>query len=186
MFRSWVSPGVAYLARSLLSVVVPAASSVIILVRLASLKGVRVSPWLISTVVLGAAPLVFAAHVLVDGKLQQRKANRLGARLIPRLQGKWPGNLDKLVNMVMRSENEYLGTVSVTCIPYSCFTESSCCLGRHLEDEMKVLGPTINFRFFWEDLIMTTEPQHIKASFNVIRRYFLIERHIDYSRNRLR
>jgi len=143
MFRSWVSPGVAYLARSLLSVVVPAASSVIILVRLASLKGVRVSPWLISTVVLGAAPLVFAAHVLVDGRLQQRKANRLGARLIPRLQGKWPGNLDKLVNMVMRSENEYLG--------------------RHLEDEMKVLGPTINFRFFWEDLIMTTEPQHIKT-----------------------
>ncbi|KAG2131949.1 cytochrome P450 [Suillus cothurnatus] len=148
MFRSWVSPGVAYLARSLLSVIVPAASSVIILVRLASLKGVRVSPWLISTVVLGAAPLVFAAHVLVDGRLQQRKANRLGARLIPRLQGKWPGNLDKLVNMVMRSENEYLG--------------------RHLEDEMKVLGPTINFRFFWEDLIMTTEPQHIKASFNTI------------------
>jgi cytochrome P450 len=94
-------------------------------------------------VVLGAAPLVFAAHVLVDGRLQQRKANRLGARLIPRLQGKWPGNLDKLVNMVMRSENEYLG--------------------RHLEDEMKVLGPTINFRFFWEDLIMTTEPQHIKT-----------------------
>ncbi|KAG2080443.1 cytochrome P450 [Suillus cothurnatus] len=132
MSRSWVSPGISYLARSLLSVVVPVASSVVILVRLASLKGVRVSPWLISTVVLGAAPLVFAAHVLVDGRLQQRKANRLGARLVPRVQGKWPGNLDKLVNMVLTSENEYLG--------------------RPFEDEMKVLGPTINFRFFWEDL----------------------------------
>ncbi|KAG2131952.1 cytochrome P450 [Suillus cothurnatus] len=143
MSRSWVSPGVAYLARGLLSVVVPAASSIIIVARLASLKGVRVSPWLISAVVLGGAPLAFAAHVLMDGRLQQRKANRLGARLVPHVQGKWPGNLDKIVNMVLRNENEYLG--------------------RPIEDEMKVLGPTVNLRFLWEDLIVTTEPQHIKT-----------------------
>ncbi|KAG1738016.1 cytochrome P450 [Suillus lakei] len=143
MSRSWVSPGVAYLTRGLLSVVVPAASSIIIVVRLASLKGVRVSPWLISAVVLGAVPLGFAAYVLADGRLQQRKANRLGARLVPRVQGKWPGNLDKVVTIILRSENEYLG--------------------RPIEDEIKVLGPTINFRFLWEDLILTTEPQHIKT-----------------------
>ncbi|KAG2354387.1 cytochrome P450 [Suillus spraguei] len=143
MSRSWVSPGVAYLARGLLSVVVPAASSVIILVRLASLRGVRVSPWFISAAVLGAVPLGFAAYVLADERSQRQKANRLGARLVPRMQGKWPGNLDKVVNIVLRSENEYLG--------------------RGLEDEMKVLGPTINCYFFWEDLIMTTEPQHIKT-----------------------
>ncbi|KAG1751877.1 cytochrome P450 [Suillus lakei] len=143
MSRSWVSPGVAYLTRGLLSIVVPAASSVIIAVRLASLKGVRVSPWLISAMLLGAAPLGFAAYVLADERLQQRKANRLGARLVPRVQGKWPGNLDKVVTMVLRSENEYLG--------------------RPIEDEIKVLGPTINFRFIWEDVILTTEPQHIKT-----------------------
>ncbi|KAG2139815.1 cytochrome P450, partial [Suillus bovinus] len=143
MSRTWVSPGVAYLARGLLSVVVPAASSVIIVVRLASLKGIRVSPWLVSAVVLGAAPFGFAAYVFADGILQQRKANRLGARLVPRIQGKLPGNLDKVVKMVLRNENEYLG--------------------QSIEDEIKVLGPTINFRFFWEDLIMTTEPQHIKT-----------------------
>ncbi|KAG2354435.1 cytochrome P450 [Suillus spraguei] len=59
------------------------------------------------------------------------------------MQGKWPGNLDKVVSIVLRSENEYLG--------------------RGLEDEMKILGPTINCYFFWEDLIMTTEPQHIRT-----------------------
>jgi hypothetical protein len=165
MSRSWVSPGVAYLARGLLSVIVPAASSVIIAVRLASLKGIRVSPWLISAVILGAAPLGFAAYVLADGRSQQRKANRLGARLVPRIKGKWPGNLDKIVKMVLKNENEYLGTASVSCIPCSCFTEPYFCLGRPIEDEIKVLGPTINFRFFWEDLILTTEPQHIKAGF---------------------
>lgn len=143
MSRSWVSPGVAYLSRGLLSVVVPAASAVIIVVRLASLKGVRVSPWLMSAVVLGAAPLGFAAYVLADEISQQRKAKRLGARLIPRIKGKWPGNLDKVVTMVMKNENEYLG--------------------RPIEEEIKVLGPTINFRFFWEDLILTTDPQHIKT-----------------------
>ncbi|KAG1824289.1 cytochrome P450 [Suillus variegatus] len=143
MSRTWLSPGVAYLTRGLLSVVVPAASSVIIVVRLASLKGIRISPWLISAVVLGAVPLGFAAYVLADGVSQKRKANRLGARLVPRIHGKLPGNLDKVVKMVLRNENEYLG--------------------RPIEDEIKVLGPTINFRFFWEDLILTTEPQHIKT-----------------------
>ncbi|KAG2143714.1 cytochrome P450 [Suillus clintonianus] len=143
MSPSWVSPGVAYLTRGLLSVVVPAASSVIIVARLASLKGVRVSPWIISAVVLGATPLGFAAYILADGRSQKRKAKRLGARLVPRVQGKWPGNLDKVVNMVLKSENEYLG--------------------RPIEDEIKLLGPTVNFRFFWEDSILTTEPQHIKT-----------------------
>ncbi|KAG1763959.1 cytochrome P450 [Suillus occidentalis] len=109
MSRSWVSPGIAYLSRGLLSVVVPAASAVIIVVRLASLKGVRVPPWLMSAVVLGAAPLGFAAYVLADEMSQQRRAKRLGARLIPRVKGKWPGNLDKVVAMVIKSENEYLG-----------------------------------------------------------------------------
>lgn len=167
MSRTWLSPGVAYLTRGLLSVVVPAASSVIIVVRLASLKGIRISPWLISAVVLGAVPLGFAAYVLADGVSQKRKANRLGARLVPRIHGKLPGNLDKVVKMVLRNENEYLGTAFISCIPCSCFTESYFCLGRPIEDEIKVLGPTINFRFFWEDLILTTEPQHIKASFNI-------------------
>ncbi|KAG2143717.1 cytochrome P450 [Suillus clintonianus] len=143
MSPSWVSPGVAYLTRSLLSVVVPAASSIIIAVRLASLKGVRVSPWIISAVVLGTAPLGFAAYILADGRSQKRKAKRLGARLIPRVQGKWPGNLDKVVNMILKNEDEYIG--------------------RPIQDEIDVLGPTINLRFFWEDLIVTTEPQHIKT-----------------------
>ncbi|KAG2142981.1 cytochrome P450 [Suillus clintonianus] len=140
---SWVSPGVAYLTRGLLSIIFPVASSVIIIVRLASLQGFRVSPWHLSVVVLSAAPLGFAAFVLADEMLQRRKAGRLGARLIPRVRGKWPGNLDKVVNIILRSENEYLG--------------------RPMLDEIEELGPTVNFRLFWEDDILTTEPQHIKA-----------------------
>ncbi|KAG2063571.1 cytochrome P450 [Suillus decipiens] len=132
MSRSWVSPGVAYLARGLLSVVVPVASSVIISVRMASLRGVRVSPWIISAVVLGAGPFVFATYILADERSQRRKANRLGARL--------PGNLDKVVKVVLKIENKYL-----------------------VDEIIEVLGPTINFRIFWADFIMTTEPRHIKT-----------------------
>jgi len=154
--------------RGLLSVVVPAASSVIIVVRMASLKGFRVSPWLISSVILGAAPLGFAAYVLSDGRSQRRKASRLGARLIPRVEGKWPGNVDKMIEMIfLRAEDDYLGTVPISCIPYSCFTESYFCLAQPMLDETKVLGPTINLRFVWEDIIMTTDPQHIKVRCNV-------------------
>ncbi|OAX32011.1 cytochrome P450 [Rhizopogon vinicolor AM-OR11-026] len=143
MLRPWVSPGIAYLGRALLSVVVPLGSSIIIAVRLASLKGFRVSPWLVSAMVLGTAPLGFAAYILVDERSQRQKASRLSARSIPRVEGKWPGNLDKLMYMVSRAEQEYLG--------------------RLLLDETKALGPTINLRFLWEDIIMTTEPQHIKT-----------------------
>ncbi|KAG1823686.1 uncharacterized protein BJ212DRAFT_1252914, partial [Suillus subaureus] len=83
--------------------------SVTIKERLASVQGPRVFPWLLSVVVLGAAPLGFAAYVLADEILQRRKATRLGTRFIPHVQGKWPGNLNKIVNVVLRLKNEYLG-----------------------------------------------------------------------------
>ncbi|KAG1903101.1 cytochrome P450 [Suillus fuscotomentosus] len=143
MSRSWVSPGVAYLTRGLLSVIFPTASAVIIVGRLACLQGFPVSPWLLSVVVLGAAPLGLAAHIFVDVISQRRKATRLGARLVPRIQGRWPGNLDKLVNTIQRFKVEYLG--------------------QPVLDEMKELGPTLNYRCLWEDYIVTTEPQHVKT-----------------------
>ncbi|KAG2156910.1 cytochrome P450 [Suillus bovinus] len=143
MPRSWVSPGVAYLTRGFLSVIFPTASSIIIIQHLAFLQGFRVSPWPLSLVVLGAAPLGFAAYIFMDEISQRRRATRLGARLVPRVKGKLPGNLDKIVGIFMRLETEYLGQPAL--------------------DEMKELGPTLNFRFFWEDDIMTSEPQHMKA-----------------------
>jgi len=112
MSLSWVSPGVAYLAREFLSVVVPAASSVIIAVRLASLKGFRVSPCLISAVALGVAPLAFVAYILAGEISQRRKASRLGARLVPRIKGKLPGNLDKMLDMIARADKDYIGIFS--------------------------------------------------------------------------
>ncbi|KAG2055982.1 cytochrome P450 monooxygenase pc-3 [Suillus hirtellus] len=143
MSRFWVSPGVAYLTRGLLSVIFPTASSVIIVGRLACLQGFPVSPWLLSVVVLGAAPLGLAAYIFVDELSQRRKATRLGARLVPRIQGRWPANLDKLVNTIQRFKVEYLG--------------------QPVLDEMKELGPTLNYRCLWEDYIVTTEPQHVKT-----------------------
>ncbi|KAG1800357.1 cytochrome P450 [Suillus plorans] len=143
MSRSRVSPGVAYLTRGLLSVIFPTASSVIIIGRLACLQNFPVSPWLLSAMVWGAMPLGFAAYIFVDEILQRRKATRLGARLVPRIQGRWPGNLDKLVNVILTLEVEYLG--------------------QPVLDEMKELGPTLNYRCLWEDYIVTTEPQHVQT-----------------------
>ncbi|KAG2055986.1 cytochrome P450 [Suillus hirtellus] len=143
MSRSRVSPGVAYLTRGLLSVIFPTASSVIIVGSLACLQGFPVSPWLLLALVLGAAPLGLAAYIFADELSQRRKATRLGARLVPRIQGKWPGNLDTLVNVILMLEIEYLG--------------------QSVLDEMKELGPTLNYRCLWEDYIVTTEPQHVKT-----------------------
>ncbi|KAG2158407.1 cytochrome P450 [Suillus bovinus] len=114
MSRFWVSPGVAYLTRGFLSVFFPTASSVIIIQRLASLQGFRVPhgfcPWWFWAQPLWGLLLIFSLMS------QRRKATRLGARLVPRVQGKWPGNLDKVVDIFMRLENEYLGIISTMLV----------------------------------------------------------------------
>ncbi|KAG2156903.1 uncharacterized protein EDB93DRAFT_875506 [Suillus bovinus] len=91
-----------------------------------------------------ARPLVLSAYIFVDEISQRRlgKATRLGARLV---HGKLPGDLNKIVDIDIftRLEPEYLGQPAL--------------------DEMKELGPTLNFRFYGEDDIVTTESQHIKT-----------------------
>ncbi|KAG1837222.1 hypothetical protein DFJ58DRAFT_749553 [Suillus subalutaceus] len=115
MSRSWIGPGVAYLTRGLLSVIFPTASSVIITERMASTGSSSLSMAFVGGG-FGCSVSGFAAYVEIS---QRRKVTRLGARLIPGVQGKWLGNLDK---MVQRSENKYLGIVPISRISCSCFT----------------------------------------------------------------
>lgn len=101
-----------FLTRSLLPVIFPTASSSNVWLLY---KPFESPHGLFSVLVLGVAPLGSAAYVFVNGMSQRRKATLLGARLIPCVQGQpWPENLDKIVDIVLRSENKYLGTISVS------------------------------------------------------------------------
>jgi hypothetical protein len=52
-------------------------------------------------------PLCFILRVQVIEWKQYREAERLGARMIPRIRGKWPGNLDILWRIMRSTETHY-------------------------------------------------------------------------------
>ena len=55
-----------------------------------------------------AVVLWVGARVLYADFIQWRDMKRLGARPIPRVSGKWPGNVDILLNMMLSFKTSYL------------------------------------------------------------------------------
>jgi len=74
---------------------------------------------------------------------QRRRAAAIGARIVPRVNGKWPGNVDILIRLL---DNWRLG------YPSDGFVEW-----------MDELGSTFDLHIFWEDVIFTAEPELIKT-----------------------
>jgi hypothetical protein len=55
---------------------------------------------LVGTLYVLSVPLFWSIRNCVRLRLQDREARRRGARPIPRIKGKWPGNIDVLVEYV--------------------------------------------------------------------------------------
>ncbi|KAL5494824.1 hypothetical protein ACEPAI_286 [Sanghuangporus weigelae] len=101
-------------------------------------------PLYLKVVVSLALLVVFAYSRGVWSELQKtRDAKARGAIRVPTVRGSWPGNVDTL--------------------RFAFETEKS----GHLADDVLVHvrdhGWTHNWRLFWEDKIITMEPEHIKA-----------------------
>ncbi|KZT03032.1 cytochrome P450 [Laetiporus sulphureus 93-53] len=71
-----------------------------------------------------------------------RDAHRLGARTIPCVVGKWPGNLDIYLRLMKTGDETYLASVQL-----SLFEEYQ--------------ATTLNLRLLWRDVIMTMDEKHI-------------------------
>lgn len=69
--------------------------------------------------------------------IQDREARRLGAKPIPRIVGKWPGNIDVLLKMLRAFKTSYVLDVYL-----QLFEEYQC--------------TTLNTRIFWSDNVRTT------------------------------
>ncbi|KAJ7031871.1 cytochrome P450 monooxygenase pc-1 [Mycena alexandri] len=97
-----------------------------------------------ATVLLSVAslPLYCCYRVVEEAVRHRREANALGARLAPRVPGKWPGNFDFLRTMIHNRAHGY---------PTDGFTEL-----------LAQLGPVMNTRVLWMDTILTVWPEHIK------------------------
>ncbi|KAF7982986.1 hypothetical protein HWV62_24590 [Athelia sp. TMB] len=96
-------------------------------------------------IALGAALLGPAAVVArhAYGQLhKRRRAAALGARLAPRLPG-GIGNVDRLMQMMRSMEGDMCGQCQM--------------------DWVEECGNTFNVNVLWDDMIFTTEPDHIKS-----------------------
>ncbi|KAH7926999.1 cytochrome P450 [Leucogyrophana mollusca] len=141
---SWKTPGVVYLTRWVLSVLLPCACLVFIVVRGSSFAGLSLPSWLVSTLLLVCAPLGFFVYITFGETAKRRRAATSGARMVPRVRGRWLGNLDVLMHAVNRAESDYIGQLLQTCT-------------------QDIGSPTVNLWFLWEDIIVTTEPNHVKT-----------------------
>ncbi|QRW11477.1 cytochrome P450 family protein [Ceratobasidium sp. AG-Ba] len=81
-------------------------------------------------------------YILLVSSTSYREARRLGARPIPRIQGKWPGNIDVLIDMLKTMQKGYIG--------------------EWVHKMSLVYGPTFNTRVFWQDVIFTIDHDVIK------------------------
>ncbi|KAF8585530.1 cytochrome P450 monooxygenase pc-3 [Ramaria rubella] len=93
-------------------------------------------------VYLIATPTMVVIHGVLQHLLEEREIRKLGARRVPRVPTHWPAGFDALLKGVRSFANGYVGDI----------------FGEWMQD----FGPILNLRIFWQDTIITTEPDHIK------------------------
>ena len=110
----------------------------LILSALAHLFRARLGWWSVPTYLLSIL-LAAIAKVQYGQLVQSREAKQLGARLIPRVVGKWPGNIDVMLKMKKAFASSYIYN------PYlELFEEYQC--------------TTLNTRFLWMDNVSIASP----------------------------
>ncbi|KAI6033797.1 cytochrome P450 [Pisolithus microcarpus] len=97
--------------------------------------------WLRVSACLLPIPLALACSVLYTYLRDKREAARRGAALAPQVKSRWPGGFDTLLSVARGVRRVHI-VFDQYCQEY---------------------GPIVNFRIMFEDRILTTEPEHIKA-----------------------
>ncbi|KAF7351018.1 hypothetical protein MSAN_01664100 [Mycena sanguinolenta] len=136
-----LSPGIRFLGRTLFA---PTCLFFLLQALVIHPKyGLGIPVWKAPIVAL----LVLVAFLVGRNVLTQvyhaRAANAMGARLVPRAQGTWPGSVDLLQTLLKAARTGYLGD------SFAGLVQS---LG----------SPVINIRVLWEDKIFAVSPEHIQ------------------------
>ncbi|KAF8890928.1 cytochrome P450 monooxygenase pc-1 [Infundibulicybe gibba] len=135
------TPGLLFLSRFLVIIAIPGVST-IALRHICNNFNVTLPSWISVLIAVFTVPTVVTARILLKELKDRRGAASMGARMIPRAQGAWLGNLDVLRAMKKYWQEGYPGD--------------------GLWELMEKHGPVINLRILWEDLVFTASPEHIK------------------------
>jgi hypothetical protein len=86
----------------------PLLCSVLLRLLKATDLGVNLPRFLIPLLYVASIPTCLSVRVHFERWQESRAARRMGAKLIPRLKGKWPGNLDILLKLVSAPRKGYI------------------------------------------------------------------------------
>ncbi|KAI5117814.1 hypothetical protein M0805_004944 [Coniferiporia weirii] len=136
------TPGVVFLLRALPAVLLPITGVYVSFYALDEVFAVSFPPWFRRTALVAAFPFMLYLKIARKDREMEREAARLGAMRIPAIPGKWPGNIDVLLDLAKSFESDYIAE------PFWPIMER--------------LGNVIRTRILWVDGIFTTEPDHIK------------------------
>ncbi|KAJ7254379.1 cytochrome P450 [Mycena haematopus] len=138
------APGASYLGRNALIYGIPVACAVTVIRRvLVTVFDIQIPTWILLCISATSVPLYTTLHLTFRHVYHSYAAARLGARLAPTsTRGKWPGNLDLLIEMQEIWKHGYPGD--------------------GLRDLMEEVGPVVNVQPLWADVILTTCPEHVK------------------------
>lgn len=122
----FLTPGAIFVGRAIVALLF--ACGVLVTVRyiLSDHFGIVIS----TQVCLAATAVLLPQVVYVPYCLAQlqhrRRAAALGARVAPKVVGKWPGNLDRLIAVVSNIQNGYLGKPCLCLLRDRQFMASRC------------------------------------------------------------
>ncbi|KAJ3878017.1 cytochrome P450 monooxygenase pc-1 [Lentinula edodes] len=139
---TFLTPGIIYITRAL---AFPAFFTVgVVAVRrfLETHTNLVLPTWIFVIISVLSLPALITCRILLRDWRQRRDAAAIGARIAPRVKGKWFANLD-LLKMMMN--NYYKGYPADGLI-----------------DIMKDEGPVFNMNILWENMVFTCQPEHIQ------------------------
>jgi len=106
---AFLTPGAIFLTRALISLLLPSVVIVGIRSILKTQFDIFVPTWALITGSALSIPVVIITRLVWDEIYQRRRAAALGARLVPRVVGRWPGNIDVLIYMIDKVRESYPG-----------------------------------------------------------------------------
>ncbi|CAE6433878.1 unnamed protein product, partial [Rhizoctonia solani] len=100
--------------------------------RLAGPKRLVDSSLLLGALYVISVPIFWGFRNTIRDVMRAREAKRLGARIVPKVKGKWPGNIDLLIKLVGSLQSGYVAEV--------------------WDELAKEYGNTFNMRLLWDDM----------------------------------
>lgn len=106
-----LTQGMRYIARCTVLAVLPLVGIFLLLQRLLVFAGISLFFGGSIALFFVTSLAILTGYIVSIEYSQYRRATASGARLIPRIQGRLPGNVDKLLNLIGRTETDYIGSL---------------------------------------------------------------------------